>query len=175
MLLSTRWFPPAERPRSAAGPAAMASNLGKPECRPRLLQRLVRRSRPGPRAALPSGLVILRLLAPPGPYSGPGGRARATRLPPTGWTRQPRAQPPRAPAGRPPAPRARLRPRASPGRVAAPPLAQDAPEADGQLGPPVGRVQARLTQEREQVAPVSPQVLGQALVSRVRLGREDQA
>src|SRR5262249_21752299 len=31
----------AERPRSAAGPPAMASNLGNPECRPRLLQRLV--------------------------------------------------------------------------------------------------------------------------------------
>src|SRR5262249_24202627 len=55
-----------------------------------------------------------------------------------------------------------------------PHLAQDDAEANRQLRTPVGRVQARLTQEREQVAPVSPQVLGQALVSRVRLGREDK-
>src|SRR5207237_450972 len=33
----------AERPSSAAGPAAKTSSLGKPSCRPRLLQRLVRR------------------------------------------------------------------------------------------------------------------------------------
>src|SRR5262249_46642577 len=32
-----------ERPSSAAGPAGEASTLGKPSCRPRLLQRLVRR------------------------------------------------------------------------------------------------------------------------------------
>src|SRR5262249_23662862 len=53
-------------------------------------------------------------------------------------------------------------------------LAQDDPEADRQLGPPVGGVQPRLTQEREQAVAVGPPVLGQALVGRVRLGREDQ-
>jgi hypothetical protein len=59
----------------------------------------------------------------------------------------------------------RLRPRASPGPVAAPHLAQDDPEANRQLATPVDGVQARLTQEGEQVASVSPLVLGQALVS----------
>src|SRR5262249_37023503 len=61
-----------------------------------------------------------------------------------------------------------------PGAIATPDLSKDDPEADCQLGPPVGGVQPRLTQEREQVVAVSPQVLGQALVGRVPLGREDQ-
>ena len=65
----------------------------------------------------------------------------------------------------------RLRPRPGPGPAAAPDLAQDDAEADRQLGPPVGGVQPRLAQEREQVVTVDPQVLGQALVGRVRLGR----
>jgi glutamine synthetase len=55
-----------------------------------------------------------------------------------------------------------------------PDLAQDDAEADRQFRASVDGVQSRLTQEREQVVAVSPQVLGQALVGRVRLGRDDQ-
>ena len=68
----------------------------------------------------------------------------------------------------------RLRPRPRPRPAAAPDLAKDDAEADRQLGPPVSGVQPRLTQEREQVVAMSPQVLGQALVGRVRLERENQ-
>ena len=46
------------------------------------------------------------------------------------------------------------------------------PEANGQLGPPVGGVQSRLTLEREQAVAKDPLVLDQALVGRVRLRRE---
>ena len=67
-----------------------------------------------------------------------------------------------------------LRPRPRPGPAATPDLAQDDPEADGQLGTPVGRVQPRLTQERELGVAMGLQVPGQALVGGVRLGREDQ-
>jgi hypothetical protein len=38
----------------------------------------------------------------------------------------------------------------------------------------LGGVQPRLTQEREQLVAMVPQVLGQALVGRARLEREDQ-
>src|ERR1700694_297875 len=48
----------------------------------------------------------------------------------------------------------RLRSRTRPGPVAAPDLAEDNAEADGQFRTPVGRVQTRLTQEREQVVPM---------------------
>src|ERR1700676_4547899 len=58
----------------------------------------------------------------------------------------------------------RLCSRTRPGPVAAPNLAQDDAEADGQFRTPVGGVEARLTQEREQVVPMIPQVLGEALV-----------
>jgi hypothetical protein len=68
----------------------------------------------------------------------------------------------------------RLRPRPGRGAVAAPDLAQDDTEADGQLGPPVGGVQPRLAQEREQLVAMRPQVLGEALVGRVGLCGEDQ-
>src|SRR6516162_6319465 len=68
----------------------------------------------------------------------------------------------------------RLRSRAYPGPAATPDLAQNDAKADRQLGPPVGGVQPRLAQEGGQVAAMGPQVLGQALVGRVRLGREDQ-
>jgi hypothetical protein len=81
---------------------------------------------------------------------------------------------PLLPAGPPHRHQDRLRPRARPGPAATPDLAQDDAEADRQLGPPVGRVQAWLTQEREQGIAMDPQVLGQALVGRVGLGREDQ-
>jgi hypothetical protein len=37
-----------------------------------------------------------------------------------------------------------------------------------------GGAQPRLTLEREQVGAMRPQALGQALVRRIRLGREDQ-
>src|SRR5262249_17923053 len=67
-----------------------------------------------------------------------------------------------------------LRSRTGPGPAASPDLAQDDPEADRQLPSPVGRIQPWLTQERELVAAMSPQVLGQALISRVALGRENQ-
>ena len=50
--------------------------------------------------------------------------------------------------------------------VAKPWLEMLAPKADRQLGTPVGGVQPRLTQEREQVVAVSPQVLGQPPVGR---------
>jgi hypothetical protein len=68
-----------------------------------------------------------------------------------------------------------LGPCAGQGPAPAPDFAQDDPEADRQFGPPVGGVQPRHTQEREQVVAVRPQVLDQPLVDRVRLGREDQA
>jgi hypothetical protein len=62
----------------------------------------------------------------------------------------------------------RLRLRPGPGPAATPDLPKDDAEADGQLGPPVGGVQPRLAQEREQRVAMIPQVLGQALVGRVR-------
>src|ERR1700676_4136836 len=52
----------------------------------------------------------------------------------------------------------RLRSRTRPGPVAAPDLAQDDAEADGQFRTPVGGVQTRLTQERKQVVAMVPQV-----------------
>src|SRR6516225_834773 len=58
--------------------------------------------------------------------------------------------------------------------AATPDLAQNNSEADGQLGTPVGGVQPRLTQEREQLIPMVPQMLRQRLVGRVHLRREDQ-
>src|SRR5262249_20193328 len=53
-----------------------------------------------------------------------------------------------------------------------PDLAQDDAEADRQLGTPVGGIQPRLTQEREQASAMSPQVLGQAVVGSVLLWPE---
>src|SRR5262249_15807769 len=61
-----------------------------------------------------------------------------------------------------------------PGPAATPDLAEDDAEADRQLGPPAGRVQPWPAQEREQLVAMGPQVPGQTLVGRVRLGREDQ-
>jgi hypothetical protein len=81
---------------------------------------------------------------------------------------------PLLPAGPPHRHQYRLRPCPRPGPAAASDLAENDAEADGQLGPPIGGGQPRLPQERDQVVAMSPQVLGQALVGRVRLGREDQ-
>jgi hypothetical protein len=79
---------------------------------------------------------------------------------------------PLLPTGSPHRHRHRLRSR--PGPAAAPDLAQEDPEADRQLSPPVRCVQTRLAQELEQVVAMRPQMLGQALVGHVRLRQEDQ-
>src|SRR5262249_15378631 len=84
-------------------------------------------------------------------------------------TREVQGRTPLLPAGPPDRHQDRLRPRPRPRPAAAPDLVQDDAEADRQLGPPFGGVQPRLTQEREKVAAVSPQMVGQALVGRVRL------
>src|SRR4051794_31565578 len=148
-------------PRKAEMPALAAATAGS-----------AFPTRPAGRPPVRSGYPTAR--AHPGPLLGSGRQGQRCRRAAKEVTQEVQGRTPLLPAGPPHRHQDRLRPRASPGPVAAPHLAQDDPEADGQLGPPVGRVQARLTQEREQVAPVSPQVLGQALVSRVRLGREDQ-
>jgi hypothetical protein len=103
-----------------------------------------------------------------------GSRAALRWRAPQELTEEAHGRTPLLPAGPPHRHQDRLRSRARPGPAATPDLAQDDPEGDGQLRPPVGRVQARLTQEREQGIAMSPQVLSQALVGGVRLGREDQ-
>src|SRR5262249_32117904 len=106
--------------------------------------------------------------------AGCGGRGQGRWRAPEEWPQEARARRPLLPARPPHRHQDRLRPRPRPGPAATPDLAQDDAEADRQLGPPVGGVQPRLAQEREQGIAMSPQVLGQALVGRVRLGREDQ-
>jgi hypothetical protein len=64
----------------------------------------------------------------------------------------------------------RLRSGASTGPAATLDLAQDDPES----GPPVGGIQHRLTQKREPVVAIEPQVLRRALVDRFCPGLEDQ-
>jgi hypothetical protein len=100
---------------------------------------------------------------------GHRGKAWGTGVPRGSWLRKSRAAPP-LPRARPPHRHQHgLRPRTGPGAAATPELAKDGAEADGQLGPPVGGAQPRLTQEREQVVAMRPQVLGQTLVGRVGL------
>src|SRR5262249_42411516 len=105
---------------------------------------------------------------------GSWGQGQEHRRAPQQLTEEVQGRTPLRPAGPPLRHQDRLRPRPYPGPVAAPDLAQDDAEANRQLGPPVDGVQARLTQEREQVVAMGPQVLGQALVGRVHLGGEDQ-
>src|SRR5581483_5717311 len=57
--------------------------------------------------------------------------------------------------------------------IAAPELAQDHAKANRLFGAPVGSVQAGDMQEGEELVNVIPEVLGQSLVGRVGLGRED--
>jgi hypothetical protein len=119
---------------------------------------------PAGRPPVRSGYLTAR--ARPTPLLGAGWQCQRYRRAAKKVTQEVQSRTPLLPADPPHRHQERLRPRANPGPVVAPHLAQDDPEAHGQLGPPVGRVQARLTQERKQVAPVSPQVLGRALVTR---------
>src|SRR5438105_6428394 len=61
-----------------------------------------------------------------------------------------------------------------PSAIAAPGFAENDAEANGELGTPVRRIDAGYFQKRQQVVAVFPQVLGQALVRRVGLGRPER-
>jgi hypothetical protein len=79
------------------------------------------------------------------------GQGQGQRRAPQGLTEEVQGTTSLLPARPPHRHQHRLRSRPGPGPVTSPDLAQDDPEADGQLGPPVGGAQPRLTQEREQV------------------------
>jgi hypothetical protein len=64
-----------------------------------------------------------------------------------------------------------LRPRTYPGPVAVPDLAQDDAEADRQLGPLVGGIQPRHTQDRDQVVAMRLPALGLGGVEEVARGQ----
>ena len=75
LRLNSEWTTPgisspsdlgAQRPSSALGPAAKTSNPGKPSCRPRLLQRLVR-----------PAFLSLHLLQTAGAFTRPRARKKA--------------------------------------------------------------------------------------------------
>ena len=68
----------------------------------------------------------------------------------------------------------RLRRRAGLGSVAAPDLAVDDRRPDRLLGTPVGRVEATMAQEGEQLVAVRPEMSGEAFVGRVALDRPQQ-
>src|SRR5262245_49789768 len=117
------------------------------------------------------------------PRAGSRGQGPGHRRAPQEFTEEVQGTTPLLPARPPHRHQHGLRPRPGPGPAAAPDLAQDDPEADGQLRPPVGGVQARLTQEREQVVALCvatacsitalPLAVAALLVSRFRnpLGR----
>src|SRR5262249_57461127 len=87
------------------------------------------------------------------------GQGQGHRCAPQELTEEVQGRTPLLPARPPHRHQHRLRPRAYPGPAATPDLAQEDAEADRQLGTPVGRIQARLTQEREQVVAMGPQLL----------------
>src|SRR6516165_9376210 len=88
---------------------------------------------------------------PARPLLGSGGQGQRHRLAAKELTQELQGRTPLLPTRPPHRHQDRLRPRPRPGPATAPDLAQDDTEADRQLGPPVGRIQARLAQEREQV------------------------
>jgi Peptidase family S41 len=100
------------------------------------------------RSAGDSPTAALFSRARPGTQAKRPGRSRKPvqrRRDPQELTQEVPGRPALLPARPPHRHQDRLRPRTGPGPAAAPDLAQDDAEADGQLRTPVGRVQARLT------------------------------